>query len=51
VARGDVIAYEDLRLLDAGACPPSFEGKASPSPHSRHSSQARSSSPSTVSTK
>jgi len=46
-----VIAYEDLRLLDAEAYPPSFEWKASPPPHSGHSSQARSSSPSSVSTK
>ena len=51
VATGDVIAYEGLGLLDVGACPASFEGKASPSPHSGHSSQARSSSPSSVSTK
>ena len=51
VATGDVIAYEGLGLLDAEACPLSFEGKASPPPHSGHSSQARSSPPSTVSTK
>ena len=51
VETGDTIAYEDLGLLDAEACPSSLEGKASPSLHSGHSSQARSSSPSTVSTK
>jgi hypothetical protein len=50
VVTGDVIAYEDLRLLDACAASPSFGGNASPPLHSGHSSQARYSSSSTVST-